>query len=79
MASYHDTITNTLCTNTENIFHIEDGIEYIPESSNSVKQHLIDSCVQTHCTKQETADFVTFTEETLNGKLLFLCSDNWIL
>ena len=24
---------------------------------------------------QETADFVTFTEEILNGKLYFLCSD----
>ena len=24
---------------------------------------------------QETADLVTFTEETLNGKLHFLCSD----
>ena len=37
----------------------------------------------THCTKmklsiknfQETADIVTFTEEILNGKLHFLCSD----
>ena len=33
-----------------------------------------------HCTKnevfQETADLVTFTEEILNGKLHFLCSDN---
>ena len=25
---------------------------------------------------QETADLVKFTEETLNGKLQFLCSDN---
>ena len=25
---------------------------------------------------QETADLVTFTEEILNGKLYFLCSDN---
>ena len=24
---------------------------------------------------QETADMVTFTEEILNGKLIFLCSD----
>ena len=27
-----------------------------------------------HCTKNETADLVTFTEEFLNGKLHFLCS-----
>ena len=27
---------------------------------------------------QEAADLVTFTEEILNGKLLFLCSDNII-
>ena len=26
---------------------------------------------------QETADLVTFTEETLNRKLHFLCSDAW--
>ena len=26
-------------------------------------------------TAQETADLVTFTEEILNGKLHFLCSD----
>ena len=26
-------------------------------------------------TNQETADFVTFTEEILNGKLHFLCSE----
>ena len=25
-----------------------------------------------HCTKNETADLVTFTEEILNGKLYFL-------
>ena len=25
---------------------------------------------------QETADLVTFTEEILNGKLRFFCSDN---
>ena len=25
---------------------------------------------------QQTADLVTFTEEILNGKLKFLCSDN---
>ena len=31
-----------------------------------------------HCTKneQETADLVTFTEEILNGRLHFLCSDS---
>ena len=33
-----------------------------------------------HCTKnevfQETADLVTFTEEILNGKIHFLCSDS---
>ena len=33
-----------------------------------------------HCTKnevfQKTADLVTFTEEILNGKRYFLCSDN---
>ena len=29
-------------------------------------------CV-TFCTAQETVDLVTFTEEILNGKLLFLC------
>ena len=28
---------------------------------------------------QETADLVTFTEEILNGKLHFLCSDLHIL
>ena len=27
-----------------------------------------------HCTKNEDADLVTFTEEILNGKLHFLCS-----
>ena len=27
---------------------------------------------------QETADLVTFTGETLNGKLHFLCSDNCV-
>ena len=27
---------------------------------------------------QEAADLVTFTEEILNGKLLFLCSENII-
>ena len=27
------------------------------------------------CFPQETADLVTFTEEILNGKLHFLCSD----
>ena len=26
---------------------------------------------------QETADLVTFTGKTLNGKLYFLCSDTW--
>ena len=26
--------------------------------------------------KQETADLVTFTEEILNGKLHFLCSES---
>ena len=26
---------------------------------------------------QETADLATFTEENLNGKLHFLCSDMW--
>ena len=34
----------------------------------------------THCTKlQETADLVTLTEEILNGKLHFLCSDSSIM
>ena len=28
---------------------------------------------------QETADLVTFTEEILNGKLHFLCSDKFFL
>ena len=28
-----------------------------------------------HNTMQETADLVTFTEEILDGKLYFLCSD----
>ena len=28
-----------------------------------------------HCTPQLTVDLVTFTEEILNGKLHFLCSD----
>ena len=28
---------------------------------------------------QETADLVTFTEETLNGKLHFLCSKEYLL
>ena len=27
---------------------------------------------------QEAADFVTFTEEVLNGKLHFLCSDRYV-
>ena len=27
---------------------------------------------------QEAADFVTFTEEALNGKLHFLCSDRYV-
>ena len=27
---------------------------------------------------QKTADFVTFTEEILNGKLHFLCSDYYL-
>ena len=34
-----------------------------------------------HCTKneQETADLVTFTEEILNGRLHFLCSDSTLV
>ena len=30
-----------------------------------------------HCTKNETVDLVTFTEEILNGKVYFLCSLNF--
>ena len=35
--------------------------------------------IETHCTKNEVlpADLVTFTEEILNGKLHFLCSDTY--
>ena len=49
--------------------------------SNSVEEHAMANTKITHWPKneifdlQETADLVTFTDETLNGKLHFWCSD----
>ena len=44
--------------------------------NSELKHHLvgIQECVK-HCTKN-TADLVTFSEEILNGKFYFLCSES---